>query len=32
MTELYLDKEDDVLDFCKKVIFTPDSNAAKLKK
>ncbi|CDW88433.1 UNKNOWN [Stylonychia lemnae] len=25
MTELYLDKEDDVLDFCKKVIFQPSS-------
>eukprot|EP00347_Sterkiella_histriomuscorum_P012391 403368756 len=29
MTEIYLDKEDDVLDFCKKVVFRPDSNRKK---
>jgi hypothetical protein len=25
MTEVYLDKEDDVLDYCKKVVFTSSS-------
>eukprot|EP00347_Sterkiella_histriomuscorum_P017197 403350301 len=29
MTEIYLDKEDDVLDFCKKVVFRPDSKRKK---
>ena len=28
ITELYLDKEDDVLDYCKRVVFTTSANGA----